>query len=228
MTDVSSTRSKHPDKQNRADRKVVLYEKSKKEKEKLRKMYEDKKKSGLIPQKQNQGYNNNRGRSNTPGSSNFLPTVDQSYEFEDYKRWRKRAAYRKKKQQCFPEGQPIFITSLKSDDEKMTALGDLDKKTEDNKWKDILPNMDIIQLHALYKIETKAHRIHYPFKFWLQRAALKMFYQEKRMEYFCECEWSANEENIFHQPTIAPIFTSKLENIEKAFRHVMSMVQTCN
>jgi len=45
-----------------------------------------------------------------------------------------------------------------------------------------------------------------------------MFYQEKLMVDF----WNANEEKIFHHPTIAPIFTSKLEDIEKASRHVIS------
>jgi len=140
----------------------------------------------------------------------FLPTVDQSYEFEDYKRRRSRAAYKKKNsQRCFPEGQPIFITSLESDDNKMTALVDLDKKTEENNWKDTLPNMDVIQLHTLYQIETKAHRLKYPFKLWLQRAALKLFYQEKRMEDF----WRDNEEKIFHYPMIAPIFVSSLKDI---------------
>ncbi len=65
----------------------------------------------------------------------FLPTVDQSYEFEDYsRRRRRRAANKKRSQRCFPEGQPIFTTSLESDDEKMTALTDLDKKTEENNW----------------------------------------------------------------------------------------------
>jgi len=65
----------------------------------------------------------------------FLPTVDRSYEFEDYTRRRKRAINKKKKfQRCFPEGQPIFTTSLESDEDKMTALADLNKKTEDNNW----------------------------------------------------------------------------------------------
>ena len=147
----------------------------------------------------------------------FLPTVDQSYEFEDYSRRRRRAANKKRSQRCFPEGQPIFTTSLESDDDKMTALTDLDKKTEENNWKDILPNMDVIQLHTLYQIETKAHRISYPFKLWLQRAALKLFYHEKRMENF----WRDNEEKIFHHPSIAPIFESNLKDIEKASRQVM-------
>jgi len=70
MTDVSASPSQYLDKPNRADKKVLTDEKSKREKERLRKMYEEKKKAGLIPQKQNQGYNNNnRGRSSTPGKS---------------------------------------------------------------------------------------------------------------------------------------------------------------
>ncbi len=70
MTDVSATPRTYLDKPNRADKKVLTDEKSKREKEKLRKMYEEKKKAGLIPQRQSQGYNNdNRGRSSTPGKS---------------------------------------------------------------------------------------------------------------------------------------------------------------
>jgi hypothetical protein len=70
MTDVSANPSQYLDKTNRADKKVLTDEKSKREKERLRKMYEEKKKAGLIPQKQNQSYNNdNRGRISTPGRS---------------------------------------------------------------------------------------------------------------------------------------------------------------
>jgi hypothetical protein len=69
MTDVSYQTKSYPDKKNRADRKYTD-EKSKREKEKLKKMYEEKKKAGLIPNT-NKGYNqDNRGRSNTPGKSN--------------------------------------------------------------------------------------------------------------------------------------------------------------
>jgi hypothetical protein len=69
MTDVSTNPSQYLDKTNRADKKVLTDEKSKREKERLRKMYEEKKKAGLIPQK-NQGYNNDsRGRTSTPGRS---------------------------------------------------------------------------------------------------------------------------------------------------------------
>ncbi len=70
MTDVSHQPKTYPDKKNRADRKYTD-DKSKREKEKLKKMYEEKKKAGLIPNTQNKGYNqDNRGRSNTPGKSN--------------------------------------------------------------------------------------------------------------------------------------------------------------
>jgi hypothetical protein len=70
MTDVSATPSTYLDNQNRMDKKVQLDDKSKREKERLRKMYEEKKKAGLIPQRQNQGYNNdNRGHTSTPGKS---------------------------------------------------------------------------------------------------------------------------------------------------------------
>jgi hypothetical protein len=70
MTDVSYQTKSYPDKKNRADRKYTD-EKSKREKEKLKKMYEEKKKAGLIPSTYNKGYNqDNRGRSNTPGKSN--------------------------------------------------------------------------------------------------------------------------------------------------------------
>ena len=69
MTEVGPSPSQYLDKPNRADKKVLTDEKSKREKERLRKLYEEKKKAGLIPQK-NQGYNNdNRGRTSTPGRS---------------------------------------------------------------------------------------------------------------------------------------------------------------
>ena len=150
----------------------------------------------------------------------FLPTVDQSYEFEDYKRRKKRAAIRKAGQRCFPEGRPILLTALESDDDEEIPEQDPDenalKITAKEKREPV--NTDVAQLHVLYRIETRAQRHRYPFKLWLLRRAIQVFYQEKRLEDY----WRHNEALITYHPSIAPIFMSKLKDIEKASRRLMS------
>jgi len=81
-----------------------------------------------------------------------------------------------------------------------------------------MPNTEVTQLHALYRIETKAQHHCYPFKLWLERQATQVPYQEKCLADF----WCKNEGIIIHHSTIAPIFISKLEDIKKASKHIMS------
>jgi len=95
----------------------------------------------------------------------FLPTVVQSYEFNDNKRQqRQQAALKKiKKQSCLLKKMPNLSMTFKTNKKKCTALEDLGHILH-NSWKDDLPPSDLIQLHSLYKVRNARQIQQHPFE----------------------------------------------------------------